>query len=296
MTTRTRRGLLLLVLAAGLGACEGTRAPGPTAPSTVQPPIPQPAPQPTPIGVQLAGTVSDAAWRRLAGARVEVVNGPQAGLSATVDAKGEFRLTGDFDATTQFRATRDGHVAATWPLPPSCAACRPNFWIHFYLESVAPHANIAGDYTLTFIADTACVALPDEARTRTYRATVTPASGSGDPANSWFNVAVTGGTFVEHRNSFMIGVAGDYLKTDVGDWGHGSPGLVEEIAPNTYLTLGGALATSVTDTATISGSFYGAVDRCELTSAWGSRYNCADDPRAPAQCLSQNHQIILTRR
>lgn len=42
-------GFLLLVLTAGLAGCEGARAPGPAAPSTVQPPIPQPAPQPTPV-------------------------------------------------------------------------------------------------------------------------------------------------------------------------------------------------------------------------------------------------------
>ena len=41
--------------------------------------------------------------------------------------------------------------------------------------SLAPHgqsANIAGLYTLTFTADSACTNLPDEARTRTYAATI----------------------------------------------------------------------------------------------------------------------------
>jgi len=69
-------------------------------PSPVQPGIPQaasqPGPQATPTVIQLAGTVSDAAWRLLPGARVEVVDGPQGGLSATADAEGEFRLTGTF--------------------------------------------------------------------------------------------------------------------------------------------------------------------------------------------------------
>lgn len=285
MTHRTRTGIVLLVLAQGLAGCEGLP---PTGPSAIPPP--------TPTGIQLEGTVSDAAWRPLAGARVEVVDGPQAGLSTTTDARGAFRLAGTFDDTTRFRATKEGHVAATWPLPLRCAACNPNWWIHFYLESLAPHANIAGDYTLTFIADSACAGLPDEARSRTYGATVTLASGSGEPANSRFNVTVTGGTFLEHYNSFTIGVAGDYLMTDIGDWGHGAPGLVEQVAPNTYLTLGGAIATSVTDASTISGAFHGAVDRCELTTEWASRSSCAGEAVARAHCLSQNHQLILRRR
>jgi hypothetical protein len=293
MTNRTPMGLLFfLLLAAGLAGCDGARARGPSAPSPVPPSVPSPT-----TGIQLAGTVSDAAWRPLAGARVEVVDGPQAGLSTTADARGEFRLTGAFDGTTHFRATKEGHVAATGPLPPVCANCRPNFWIHFYLETLAPYANIAGDYTLTFIADSACADLPNEARTRTYGATVALASGSGQPANSWFNVTVSGSTFLEHYNSFTIGVAGDYLAADVGDWGHGAPGLVEQIAPNTYLTLSGGIATSLTDPSTISSSFHGAVDRCELTTEWGSRYSCGDAQGVGrAHCLSQNHQFILRRR
>ena len=247
-------------------------------------------------GIQLAGTVSDAAWRSLAGARVEVVDGPLAGLSTTTDANGEYRLTGAFDETTHFRATKEGHVAATWPLPEICDRCNPQWWIHFYLEALVAPASIAGDYTLAFVADSACAALPDEVRTRTYAATVTLRSRPGEPANSRFDVTVTGGTFVERFNSFTIGVVGDYIKSDIGDWGHGAAGLVEQIATNTYLTLGGAIATSVTDTSTIAGSFIGAIERCELTDEWGSRYSCAGGAISHGRCSSQNHRFSLSRR
>lgn len=40
-----------------------------------------------------------------------------------------------------------------WPLPASCDRCNPQRWIHFYLEALARPANFAGDYTLTFVAD-----------------------------------------------------------------------------------------------------------------------------------------------
>src|SRR4029453_18122197 len=131
--------------------CDDGPPPGPTTPTIVVPPVTPPVP-PAPTTGILAGSVSAPALRRLVGARVEVVDGPQAGLSATVDARGEFRLTGAFDETTHFRASKEGHVAATYALPPICLPCNPNWWLHFYLEALAPHANIAGEYTLTFIA------------------------------------------------------------------------------------------------------------------------------------------------
>jgi hypothetical protein len=225
-----------------------------------------------------------------------VVDGPLSGLSTTADVNGTYRLTGAFDATTRFRATKEGHVAATWPLPEICERCNPQWWIHFYLEALAAPARIAGDYTMTFVADVACDGLPDEVRTRTYAATVALTSRPGEPANSRFDVTVTGGTFLERYNSFTIGVAGDYIKSDIGDWGHGAPGLVEQIATNTYLTLGGTIGTSVAEGATISGSFVGVIERCELPAQWGSRYSCEPGAISHGRCFSANHGFSLRRR
>jgi hypothetical protein len=284
MTNRTPVGFALLVLAMGVARCDSNHGPGPS-----------PLAGAVPGGTQLAGSVSDAAWRPLAGARVEVVDGPHAGLSTTTDARGEYRLTGAFDDTTHFRATKENHVAATWPLPAICARCNPQWWIHFYLESLTSPAGIAGDYTLTFVADSACAGLPDEVRTRTYEATVTLTSRPGEPANSRFDATVTGGTFVERYNSFTIGVAGDYVRAELGD-GHGGPGLVEQIAPRTYVTLGGTIAASVTDTSTIAGSFVGAFERCELASEWGSRFSCDGGVVSHGRCSSQSHAFSLRRR
>ena len=286
-------GLVLLLLAGGLAGCDSDRGPAPSGPSSVPQPGPQPPP---PRTVQLAGTVSDAAWRPLAGARVEVVDGPHAGLATTTDAIGGYRLSGTFDDTTHFRATKDGHVPATLPLPAVCDVCNPKWWIHFSLEAQTPPARIAGDYTLIFVADSACTGLPDEARTRSYQATVTASSRPGDPANSRFDVTLTGGTFVEHYNSVTIGVVGEYIKTDIGDWGHGGPGLVEQIAPHTYLTLGGEIATSVIDPTTIAGAFVGTFERCELPSEWGSRYRCDGASVSHARCFSKSHSFSLRRR
>ena len=44
----------------------------------------------SPVGMK--GTVADGAFRSLAGARVEVLDGPQAGMTTTTDSRGEFSV------------------------------------------------------------------------------------------------------------------------------------------------------------------------------------------------------------
>jgi hypothetical protein len=213
--------------------------------------------------------VYDTANRRLAGAIVEVVDGPQAGTSATSDASGGFALTGTFDDTTLFRATKEGHVAATQHWRRFSASDQP--WLGFSLDVLAPPVNIAGVYTLTFIADSACAAaLPAELRTRTYTATISPGAN-----NTAYRIDVSGAVFDSFYNWFSVGVAGDYLGFWLGD-----EHLVEVLAANTYLELSGAAAATVgtSGVSTISASFDGVF-----------RYQAVT-------CESKNHQLILTRR
>ena len=166
------------------------------------------------------------AFRGVAGASVEVLDGPEAGTSATAGATGAFSLTGIFDDTTHFRASREGYVAATGTLAPNtCASCNSR-WIYFYLAVLAPAVDIAGDYTLTFMADSTCTALPNELRTRTYVATIAPRSSANLPANTSFDVTVGNAPFLEHYNRFSINVAGDYLYIGIGDSEPGLVGLV----------------------------------------------------------------------
>ena len=174
----TRTGFAsILSLALAVSSCGDNRPVSPAAPTptAVGPSGPVPTP---PSGELIKGAVYDTAFRPIVGALVEVMDGPTAGLSTTTDGTGGFSLTGTFDETTRFRASKEGHVTATGTLRPSCAACNPHRWIFFYLESPIPPTNIAGDYTLTFIADAACASLPNEMRTRTYAANISPASSS----------------------------------------------------------------------------------------------------------------------
>jgi hypothetical protein len=287
---RLRIAVSFAAVAALVVGCN--RRQGPAAPSPV-PSVTQPVTPPS-TGVPLAGTVNDAAWRRVVGAKVEVVDGPHAGMSTVTDSRGEYRLTGTFDESTHFRASKDGYVAAISPFPARCAPCNPNWWVHFYLETTAAHPILSGTYTLTFAAASNCTALPSAALTRSYPVVVAPVTYADAPANSQFTVTMTGSSFVEPFSRFDIGVAGNYMAAEMGN-AHGSPGLVEQVGANTYLTFTGGIEGTVSDPSRISASFNGLVDQCELTGEWGSRYACpSGDTVARAQCNGQG--VTLVRR
>jgi hypothetical protein len=104
-------------------------------------------------------------------------------------------------------------------------------------EVLAPPVNMAGDYTVTFMADSACTALPNEMRTRTYAATIGLVPNSV-PANAYVSVPLSGASFYKYFNDLSMGVAGDY----VGFW---LEVLVEQIAPDTFLSFGGLAYASI---------------------------------------------------
>ena len=276
-----------LVLSLGLAGCGSPRAAVPTQPTLVQQPIP---------GAKIVnGIVSDTAFRVLGHAIVEVLDGPQTGLQAATNERGEFSLTGVFDDSTRFRASGDGVLPAisTWSLP--CATC--GHWLYFKLGIAAPPASIAGAYDVTFTASAGCTDLPDPLRVRTYAATVVPLATPSDPEGHWlYEARMSGAPFVDNYKSFRIGVAGDYLGFPDSE----GAVLVEELAPNTYVSYNafgwdgnrivGAVAGSTITTTFLS------VDYCVMTSPFGSEYWC--DPAnalAHVECLGTN-RLTMTRR
>jgi hypothetical protein len=285
MTARTLTGILVLVLAQGVAGCGGSSSsPAPSAPS----PVPQSTPQLIPF--QVSGVVVDSASRVIPGASVEVLDGPQGGLVTTSDPAGAFSLTGIFDGTTRFRGSRDGYVAATYTFPSIATTKR----VGFALGVLAGSVNITGDYTVTFMADSACVDLPTEVRTRTYPATVTPWAAQYAPANTQFSATLSGPTLDAYYHQISIRVAGDYLFFDLSD-----NYLLEEVAEQTYLAIGGVGSASVasSDASTISATIQGLVDYCVSASEIdGAHYACPANAVAHTQCQSRNHRLILTRR
>jgi hypothetical protein len=265
-----------------VASCGGSRS-SPLAPSAV---TPQPLAGVVPF---MRGTVSDTAFRPLAGALVEVLDGPQAGLSTHADLKGDFSFAGTFDETTRFRATKEGYATATRALQPFCAPCNPNYWINFSLEVLAPPVNMAGDYAVTFVADSSCTMLPNQVRTRTYAGTIPSASG---PANAYIGVPLRGATFYTYLNDLSMGVAGNY----VGFW---LEVIVEQLAPDTFLTFGGLAAASITTSAVpaIVFPFDGTIDYCVTKSTTGQYDDCYHNQTSThLLCTSGQHQLILTRR
>lgn len=280
--------IYLLLFALVLAGCGSS----PMAPSPL-PPSPRAAPQPTPR--TLSGYVFDTAFRAVPGAIVEVLDGPQAGTSLTSDAAGSFVASGSFSAGFRLRASKEGYVTATTPVQVSVSDGRP--WVTFALEMLIPPVNLEGDYTLTITADpAACAGLPNDARSRSYRATITPASTPGRPANTTFGVTVSGASLLDNYTAFTLYAAANYFSTEIGDLHAGEPGLVEVAGENTYVALSGWTTASVlTPVSTISTSIEGSIEYCALASPMGSRYSCAP-PVAHARCDSKDHRLTLTRR
>jgi hypothetical protein len=284
MTNRTWAVIAVVLIAPQLYGCNRA-TPSPTAPTTTAGSPPLPA-----GGLPMMGTVSDTAFRPLGGAKVEVLDGPQTGLTTTANELGEFSLTGIFDDATRFRATKEGHITATQLLGPFCARCNPNRWVHFSLELLTSSISISGDYTLEFVADDACTMLPSEVRSRTFTTMIPPAPNA-TPATPYFTVLV-GATFFEDWNTVALGIAGDY----VAFW---LETVVEQIAPNTFLAFGGQAAASVgtSHMSAISLPFAGSIEYCVTESEQGRFRECYQGhPATRARCESNNHRLILTRR
>jgi hypothetical protein len=288
------RGIVVVMLVLALVGCNSAQSP--VTPAPVPQAVPPPAPAPASTTVHVNGYIADTAFRAVGGARVEVLDGPQAGGFSTTDAAGSFQLEGTFDDATRFRATKDGYVAATGTLTPRCATCSGNRFMFFYLAVDAPPVTLAGDYTLTFTADQACATLPAGVRTRTYRATVAPWPLGNAPVNTVLKASISGASFVDGYDAFPIGVSGQEVAFELRGEG---PYLVERIGTDTYLGYDGwaALSVGTSPVSTISTSFAGVISYCVRRSDLGSYYDCnAAQAITHDRCESKNHRLTLTRR
>ncbi len=278
--------ILFSALAPVFVGCDQDR-PSPTAPTAAHVEnTANPAPPPA-GGMFMKGVVSDTAFRSLARATVEVLDGPHAGLFTTTDAGGHYSITGVFDEATRFRATAEGHVTSIRTLQPFCAHCNPSGWIYFALEVPSSPVSIGGDYTLSFVASPTCSMLPDDLRSRTFTARI-PVTSTGLPANAFFLVG--GATVLEGWDAISIGVAGNYVALWLET-------LVEQIAPNTFLSFGGqaAAVVDISNTSTVVLPFHGSIEHCVATAEQG-RYEDCYQGRATLRRCESTHQLTLTRR
>jgi hypothetical protein len=242
-----------------------------------------PAPAPGPVSV--VGQVNDTALRPLADVRVEVVDGPSAGVFATTNTVGHYELPGVISEPAKFRATKEGYAPFTTTPSPRC--CQT--FIYIVLALSTPSVNLAGDYTLTLTADTACSGLPDAVRARTY--TVSMTSMPNTPEN--YRAVLGGATFFSSEaGQFFVDVAGTYAHFRFGDWYEDGSVIVEEAPPSTYLSITGSAGPTVNGETTISGSFSGAFDYC--VNPHIVDYQCPLGQ--PVVCNSTNQRMLLVRR
>ena len=268
--------LLLAVLAAGCGERAGELLPAsPTAASSN-----------VMAAFTIRGVVLDTAFRALPGARVEVLSGDSAGLTAVADETGVVTLNGAFTAATLFRASAENHDARTQSWNCSVAICGgggANPWLGFHLNPLAPPVDISGAYTLTIVADTACVDIPAELRERIYHATVSAQPADGRPGTPGFDLTVTDDSMIGRYRGFTIGVAG----RDLGFWMHGGhdPVIVERLAGNQSISVSGWAVS------TVAGS-----QPSVITAEMDGWIEYAASPGATINCTSTAHRILLRRR
>jgi hypothetical protein len=245
-----------------------------------------PAPAPGPVSV--AGQVNDTALRPVAGVRVEVVDGPSAGVFGTTDTAGHYELPGVISEPAKFRATKEGYTPFTTTPSPRC--CQT--FIYIVLALSAPSVNLAGDYTLTLTADTACSGLPDAARSRTY--TVSMTSMPNTPAN--YRAVLGGATFLfPEAGQFLVDVAGTYAHFRFGDYYEEGTRILEEVAPSTYLGITGSAGLTVDGGTTISSSFSGDMAYCvNPNPAAIVHYQCPVGQSV--SCNSTNQRMLFVRR
>jgi len=245
----------------------------------------------------VSGLVEDTAGKALAGAKVEIVDGPQAGASVMTDTLGQFMFSaGPFGDAVTLRATKEGYVTATQTLhlETHCNPCASSFVTIFQLAlASSENVSIAGNYTLTFTADSACTNLPSDVRSRVYAATVVPITVAGVPANTQYALKVPGtSNWCCGEGVVGLGVAGNQvgITDDTGDQ------ILDYIAPFRYLEF--SVSTDAPVPATSTMSFSGELEYCELNSSIGNLF-CHNAPAsqfiAHVVCLG-NSRFTLTRR
>jgi hypothetical protein len=210
------------------------------------------------------------------------------------DERGRFRLPGTFTGAITVRASKEGYLPETTTVPPNLPPNYPPLapgevrhwdW-SFRIQPDGPSANMAGVYTLTLTAHRACTNLPDEARTRTYTATIIP----GYRSNTFV------GTLRDAR-TVSVPIWPPYFEIGVGsDFANVSFSIVEQLNDASYLAIEGVAAASVGPsgmTAPFNAHFVHC--RNQPTMSPGEYWWCGADVQGD-ECASSNNQLMLVRR
>jgi hypothetical protein len=134
-------------------------------------------------------------------------------------------------------------------------------------------------------ADSACTNLPDEARTRTYRATIVPGFGPTAFVGRLSDAEIVFSIFSPY---FEIKTAGDFANISIR--------FVEKLDKTTYLAIEGGAGASFGPSG-ITAPLSGYLLQCPNEPSWapGEYWWCGAQVQG-VECNSSSHQVTLARR
>jgi protocatechuate 3,4-dioxygenase beta subunit len=240
----------------------------------------------------LTGAVSDTAGRPLSGASIEVTTGQGAGTATIKDERGRFRLPETFAGAITVKASKEGYLPETAMLPPNrpLPPLGPGEVRHwdwqFRIQPDGPSANLAGVSTLTVTTHSSCTNLPDEARSRTYTATITPGYRSTTFVGTLKDAQIV--MLPLWAPHLEIGVASDFANVSFS--------IVEQLNDATYLAIEGGAAASLGPSG-MTAPFNAQFLRCrnQPTRSPGDYWWCGGDVQGE-ECAIGDNQLTLVRR
>lgn len=242
------------------------------------------------VGYSVTGQVGDPVGRPVAGARVEIIEGPSVGAVATTTADGRFVIpVPPYESPwVRINVSREGYLPATarWRLPDSGAL----------ILTPDRLLDMAGSYALTFTADAACTQLPAAYRSRTFNATI---AGDARLATRFIGQFTDSG-MMPFYNRFSGNVAGDSVRVFVYSedaqqaWLEDEP-IVELIDGTTLAFMGTARSSGLADSNSITADFDGTISYCAAPVA-PAKPDFPPTCSAEVKCGSHHHLLTMTRR
>jgi hypothetical protein len=226
----------------------------------------------------MSGRVTDGGLA-VANARVEVVDGAGKGKSAITDASGFFKLYG-IGGAVLLRASADGFR----PTDVSQTVSANGASVHIVLAPAEAPKQLAGDWTMTFMAAGDCASVPDAARVRSYRAMI-------EQSGSSLRVSLSGAQFAldhnrEPQSHFTARVIGETLTIVLSEtWSmyYGTTWDVAElIDASTTLSFAG------TGTAIATGGMF-------TTGSFSGSWRVNRPGFGQISCTREYHQFSLTQ-
>jgi hypothetical protein len=277
------RELIVLTLVVVVSSSCSTASPtAPTAPSS----------QPNPSRLtNIGGVVRDSVQRPVAGARIEVLDGPLIGQVTTTNIDGTFSLAQPVAEAVMvtLRLTKEGYS-------PANVAVRGTADLRIYLRALTL-IDLSGRYTVTLAAAAECSQLDPTVSRRAH--VMTFKSVPNNPI--LFTGDLSGAEFYPGYDTLFAVVADDTVRFFVSSWDafnwwlEDHP-IYERLSSGGFLAvMGAATAMNVTSDGSMSATFEGSLSYC---GAARDSMNAQWPPECSVPvvtCHSPRHHLALSR-